>query len=189
MKGRVMAMTRAPLLVAMAGLPGTGKSSVALGLSQALGLPILSVDPIESAILDAGVQQGYESGLAAYLVAERLAGDFLASGIGVVIDAVNAVPEARGTWERLAAERGGRLEIIECVITDATEHRARLAGRSRGLTMGEPAWADVERRREQWTRWTRESLVLDAMRPLDDNVREALRRLSSAGDQAPRSAG
>jgi predicted kinase len=179
-----MATSTGPLLVAMGGLPGTGKSSVAQAIARALRVPILSVDPIESAILDAGIEQGYPSGLAAYLVAERLALDFLASGIGVVIDAVNGVPEARGTWERVAAECGVRLEVIECVITDAAEHRARLAGRSRGLSMGEPAWADIQRDREQWTRWTSESLVLDSLRPLDENVREAMRRLAPEGGSA-----
>ena len=41
------------MLIVMAGLPGTGKSTVAEASAAALGLPVVSVDPIESAILSA----------------------------------------------------------------------------------------------------------------------------------------
>jgi hypothetical protein len=45
------------MLVVVSGLPGTGKSVIAEGLGKALGVPILSVDPIESAVLRAGLAQ------------------------------------------------------------------------------------------------------------------------------------
>ena len=36
------------LLIVLSGLPGTGKSAIADGIGRATGLPVLSVDPIES---------------------------------------------------------------------------------------------------------------------------------------------
>ena len=60
---------RVPVLVAMAGLPGAGKSTIAEVISARLGATIVSVDPIESAILHAGIDADQPTGLAAYLVA------------------------------------------------------------------------------------------------------------------------
>ncbi|MEZ5190632.1 MAG: hypothetical protein R2717_07150 [Schumannella sp.] len=74
-------------------------------MSNRLGLPVLSVDPIEVAILSAGIGADQPTGLAAYLVAETMAEGVLASGRGVVIDAVNAVEPAREQWVRLAARQ------------------------------------------------------------------------------------
>ena len=80
------------MFIVMAGLPGTGKSTIAEQLGRQLGLAVVSVDPIESAILSAGIDAGQPTGLAAYLVAERIADSVLSSpAAGVIIDAVNAV--------------------------------------------------------------------------------------------------
>jgi len=62
-----------PLLVVTAGLPAAGKSTIAEVVGNRLGLPILSVDPIEAAILSAGIDSAQPTGLAAYLVAETMA--------------------------------------------------------------------------------------------------------------------
>jgi adenylylsulfate kinase-like enzyme len=43
------------MLIAMAGLPGAGKSSVAEALGRKLTAPVVSVDPIEAAMWRAGV--------------------------------------------------------------------------------------------------------------------------------------
>ena len=67
-----------PLLVVTAGLPATGKSTIAEVVGNRLGLPVLSVDPIEAAILSAGIDSAQPTGLAAYLVAETMAEGVLA---------------------------------------------------------------------------------------------------------------
>ena len=61
------------MLIAMAGLPGAGKSTIAEQLAARLGVPVVSVDPLESAILSAGIDDDQPTGLAAYLVAEQIA--------------------------------------------------------------------------------------------------------------------
>lgn len=42
------------MLIAMVGLPGVGKSSVAEALGRKLNAPVVSVDPIEAAMWRAG---------------------------------------------------------------------------------------------------------------------------------------
>lgn len=158
----------------MAGLPGTGKSTVALGLGQRLGLPIVSVDPIEAAILRAGIEAGQPTGLAAYLVAEVIADSVLASSAGgVIIDAVNAVEPARQQWVDLAARHGQRRIIfVEVVCSDEGVHRTRLEARGRQLAhIAEPTWHAVEQSLDEWEPWSGESgsvprITVDSVHPV-----------------------
>jgi predicted kinase len=168
------------VLIVLSGLPGTGKSAIADGVGRTLGLPVLSVDPIESAILRSGVERSFETGLAAYVVAEALADRYLSDGLHTVIDAVNSIDEARDMWRALASKHEARLVIIECVVSDEAVHAARLASRDRGLALPEPAWQDVERRRTEWTAWPEPHLTLDALDSVEANVAKALDYIAGA---------
>lgn len=102
----------------------------------------------------AGVDRSQPTGLAAYVVAEAVADGVLALGHRVIIDAVNAVKEAREQWRLLAARHGVPVVFIEVVCSDASVHRRRLEGRSRGIEgFDEPTWEAVERRREAFAPW------------------------------------
>src|SRR4051794_35406146 len=83
------------MLIVMSGLPGTGKSALASRISKRTQIPIVSVDPIEAAIWRSGIDKNQPTGLAAYEVAKAIAGEQLALGLSVIIDAVNAVEAAR----------------------------------------------------------------------------------------------
>jgi predicted kinase len=161
------------MLIVVSGLPGTGKSTLADGIARVLRAPVLSVDPIESAVIRAGIEKSFETGLAAYLVAETCADDFLAAGLDVIVDAVNAVEPARDTWRSLAARHGLPLRVIACALDPAQAAR-RLAARSRGLAMGEPTDDDLRARSAEWTPWPEAHLVIDAESPAGANVERAL---------------
>ena len=164
----------------LSGLPGTGKSGIATGLAQALGVPVLSVDPIESAIVASGIPRSFETGLAAYQVAHALADAMLADGLTPIIDAVNSVEPARDMWRSLALKRAADLRIIECVVSDAAVHEARVAARGRGLSIPEPGWQDVVNRRSEWTPWPEPHLTLDALDSIESNVRRAVEYLDAS---------
>lgn len=167
------------MLIVLSGLPGTGKSTIADGIARARQTPAFSVDPIESAIVRAGIPATFETGLAAYLIAETMAERNLAAGLDAVIDAVNAVEEARDMWRGLAARHAVELRIIECLVSDGDLHRTRLASRRRGLAFAEPSWDDVERRKGEWTTWPEPHLTLDAADPADANMAKALDYVSA----------
>lgn len=170
------------MLIAMAGLPAAGKSSVAEGLGRALPAVVVSVDPVEAAMLRAGVDHGQPTGLAAYLVAEAMADGALALGQSVIIDAVNAVDAARGQWRALAHRHGVPVAFIEVMCSDSRVHRSRLERRSRGIVgFEEPTWAEVRRRRAEFEPWTDDRLVLDSVGDLASNVRKAREYLGTMG--------
>ena len=168
------------MLVAMAGLPGTGKSTIAELVGARLHKPVVSVDPIESSILRAGIEGDQPTGLAAYLVAETLAESIIRSGRGLIVDAVNAVLPAREQWVNLANSLDEPLKFIEVICSDVDLHKSRLAARNRDLPhMDEPTWHAVEQSLDEYAEWTGPSalvprLVLDSVEPLGVNVEQAL---------------
>ena len=174
------------MLIAMAGLPGAGKSAVAAALARELAAPIVSVDPIEAALWRAGVSRAEPTGLAAYLAAEAVADGVLALGQTVIVDAVNAVEPARRQWRTLAERHGVPLAFIEAVCSDPGVHRARLESRSRGIEgFEEPTWAAVQRLRGEFEPWVDRRLVLDTTAELPANTATALRHLAAVAGKAP----
>lgn len=93
-------------LIVLAGLPGTGKSSIARQLARDMGAVWLRVDSIEQAIRDAGVVPGSLDD-AGYRAAYAVAGDNLLLGLDVVADSVNPWMLTRNAW-RDAGLRAGR---------------------------------------------------------------------------------
>ncbi|GAA2819352.1 AAA family ATPase [Streptomyces showdoensis] len=169
------------MLIAMAGLPGAGKSSIAEELGRKLGAPVVSVDPIEAAMWRAGVARSQPTGLAAYVVAEAVADGVLALGQTVIVDAVNAAEEARAQWRSLASRHAVPLVFIEVACSDPATHRRRLAGRTREIDgFDEPTWEEVERRQEEFAPWADDRLVLDSVSDLPQNVATALAFLAPA---------
>lgn len=172
------------MLIAMAGLPGAGKSTIAQVIAGRVGIPVVSVDPIETAILRAGIDADQPTGLAAYLVAETLARTVIVSRGGIVVDAVNAVNPAREQWVNLAASMNEPLKFIEAICSDADLHRSRIESRERTLPHLELTWNAVEQSLEDYAEWTGSSaavarITLDSVEPLGVNVERALAFLES----------
>ena|ERR1700730_11706505 len=161
-------------LIIVSGLPGAGKSTVAESLAEKLSVPIFSVDPIESSIIKSGIKRSFETGLAAYLVAEALAGEHLKRGLSVIIDAVSPVQEARDMWHDLVRKQNATLIIIECVL-ERKLHKKRIESRIRNIYgIPEVTWEDVENRRKQYLSWEEERLVLDTAHTHEKSVKKAL---------------
>jgi predicted kinase len=153
-----------PTLIVLSGLPGSGKTVLAEGLSRALSAPIFSVDPIEAAMWRAGLAKT-ETGVAAYEVARALADEHLRLRHAVIVDAVNPVEAPRAAWRNLAAKHRVGLKIIECVVSDETMHRQRIEARVRSVAgTHEFTWGQLLQRRAEYEAWTDPRLVLDTSR-------------------------
>lgn len=126
-------------------------------------------------MLACGLPASWRVGVAAYEAARAMAELNLHLGHSVVVDAVNDSDEARQTWRTAASRTGGRLVFVYLVIKDARTHEQRLRNRDRGLVhVGDPTWADVERRRADYAAWSDEVLEFDTTARTADEVADAL---------------
>lgn len=162
-------------LVVVSGLPGVGKTSVAARVAARARSVHLSIDAVEESILACGLPSGWQVGVAAYEAARAMAEQNLRLGHDVVIDAVNDSEEARQTWRTAASRTGAHVEFVHLVLSDVQEHERRISGRDRGLVhVGEPTWADVQRRQADYAEWSDEVLEFDTAARIEEEVAEAL---------------
>ncbi len=165
-------------LVALAGLPCSGKSSLAELIAKTIGWPVFSVDPIESAMHRAGIPSNFERGLAAYLVAENLADENLKQGVSVIIDASNYVRPAREIWSTLAEKHQARLVFIECSCPTKI-HQQRVQSRVRDMPgFPEITWPDILQRISETDPWEVDPIKIDTS-DMTSALSKALKALSS----------
>jgi predicted kinase len=167
------------VLIVISGLPGIGKTAVAAGLATRLRAVHLSIDPIEDAMLGAGLPPGRETGVAAYEATRAAAVQNLALGWNVVVDAVNDSGAARQTWRSAADQEDVALRFVMLSCSSDDEHRQRLEGRRRGLRhVPEPTWEEVLVRAATYEPWTDDCLLVDTHAPLVTVIDEVQRRVA-----------
>lgn len=144
------------MLIALSGLPGVGKTSIACALARALGAVHVCVDSIEHAI---GESETTSASLeeAGYRVGYAVARDNLQLGRIVIADSVNPLPVTRDAWLDVAQQANVPFNEVEIICSDAGEHFRRVEQRH-SAGMG-PSWLDVVGR--GYRPWQRERLVLD----------------------------
>ncbi|HEU0113718.1 MAG TPA: AAA family ATPase, partial [Thermomicrobiales bacterium] len=123
------ALTTQPLLIAMTGLSGTGKSTVARRLARALGASAHASDIVrkELARVAGPAPATWESGIydrqwteATYQRLFALAAADLAAGKPVILDAAFLSTAQRRGAAEVAARGGARLLFVETVCDEAT---------------------------------------------------------------------
>src|SRR5262245_49035434 len=117
-----------PIVLVLTGLPGAGKSSLAEEVARRTATPAFAGDWLMGALKPYGVLSGLNRsdyldmyyGLLWTLVRRQL--DLGQSAIvdGLVGDSVLAA------WRVLAAERGSRLVVVQCICSDPDIHRKRI---------------------------------------------------------------
>jgi len=166
------------MLIVFGGLPGSGKTTLSAAVARRLGAVYLRVDAVESAMWDCGIDRDQPTGLAAYGVAQAIAGANLHLGTTVVADAVNAVEAARAGWRGVASVGGVPLRMVEVVCSDPAEHRRRVEARRPGPDQRfVPTWAQVQAR--EWEPWTEPHLTVDTVTSSDELVEQILAYVSS----------
>ena len=119
------------MLIALGGLPGTGKSTLAATFAGRLRAIHLRIDTVEQAMRHAGQDVSAAEG---YLVARDVALDNLGLGLSLVVDAVNPIEFTRNLWRHAASRCGARLVEIELVCSDDVEHRRRVESRTADIS-------------------------------------------------------
>ena len=162
------------MLIVFAGLPGTGKSTLARALAAACGALWLRIDTIEQSLRESGRLAG-EVADAGYRAAYALAEDNLKLGREVVADSVNPLKITRDAWRAVATRASVPCIEIEVICSDETEHRRRVETRHvevAGLEL--PDWEAVRAR--EYHGWDRDHIVIDTA---GRNVEAALAALQA----------
>jgi predicted kinase len=161
------------MLIVFGGLPGVGKTTLAMGIARKIEAVYLRVDTIEQALRSSEMLQA-EVGPAGYLVAYRLAEENLRIGRTVVADSVNPLNITRDAWLSVGLDASADVIEIEVICSDPSEHRRRVETRNvdiDGLSL--PSWEAVLGR--TYEDWIRPHLVLDtANRSIEKALEELL---------------
>ncbi|MUM16251.1 AAA family ATPase [Mycobacterium sp. CBMA271] len=163
------------LLVVFAGLPGSGKTTLARGVADELSATFLRVDTIEAAI--ASTLSAVDNNPVGYVAAQWIAEDQLRAGRPVVVDACNNLRVARHMWHELSVRTGASLRWVEVICSDSDEHKRRVEERVPDWPgQGNPTWAQVQAR--EWEPFTEPRLLIDNHGSLSNHRATILKAIS-----------
>ncbi|MBO0720165.1 MAG: AAA family ATPase, partial [Blastocatellia bacterium] len=157
-----------PAVIAVGGLSGTGKSSIARALAGELGLRVASSDAVRQSLFcdikrPAAYGEGAYTAEASRLTYQKmfdLGRQLFAERNGVILDATFRRAEDLAVAQEMSKAAGARLLVIECILTPE-QVRARLERRTaRGEGNSDATWEIYLKQREEG-----ESLSIGAHHP------------------------
>jgi len=140
--GELLGAVAAPTLVAVSGLPGTGKSYFSRRLAEKLPFVILESDVLRRVLFPAPVysrQESFRLFKAVHQLIERL----LKEGVSVIMDATNLMEGNRKYLYNITERLGVKLILVR-VEAPPDIVRQRLAGRD-GESLSQADWAVYEK--------------------------------------------
>ncbi|PIA37829.1 hypothetical protein AQUCO_03000398v1 [Aquilegia coerulea] len=123
-------MDRSPLIIAMKGHPGTGKSTLAHAIATALRIPLIDKDDVRNHTHPLSTSSSAKQlNDLSYLVIWQIAKTQVDMGLSVVIDSPLSCLAYLDHLKEIAAPVGAHVVIIECVSHDEAKWRQRLEER------------------------------------------------------------
>lgn len=174
-----------PVLLLMAGLPGAGKSTLALAVGRRLAWPVLDKDTVKTGLLELGATEDLAA-QASYVLLQELAQDLLVGqGLSVVLDTPSSYERVIEAATQITKQGGGVLRIVLCEASLETRAQ-RLATRQRRLShvaaIDEAAEAVIQRRFKHLPKHT---LRVSTEGPAEELVDEIVSLVVEAGYDPP----
>jgi predicted kinase len=105
-----------PTLVLMAGLPGTGKSTLSQALGRELGWPVINKDELKRTFLNMG-ETDMRAGIMAYETVFTFTHDLLVrQQLSIILDTASLYPFILEYATRIASEANAGLKIVLCLL-------------------------------------------------------------------------
>ena len=161
-------------LVLMAGMPGTGKTTLALAPGRTFGWPVIDKDSLKSPLLTIGVSEEL-AGPASYALLLEMAYDLLVQQrLSVILDSPGRFPVVLERVRDMTEQVGAHLKIIRCIANQELRNQ-RLTGRiARPSQWTANADINDEREGRMFEHFPTDILMLDTSRPFEQCIAEAL---------------
>lgn len=168
------------MLIVFSGLPGVGKTTIAMALAREIEAVYLRIDIIEQALRDSEITSR-PADARGYRIANALAASNLCLGKNVVVDGVNPVAKSREAFAQTAKSSATDLVNIEIICTDRQEHRRRVETRQSDIAgLIPPTWQSVLT--HEYQTWAQPTLILDsALISTKDAVATLIERMNQRG--------
>jgi predicted kinase len=159
--------TRQPTLLMLAGLPGTGKSTLAAALTAVLSWPVLDKDILNTVLLAAQLRQAQAGPLAYELVLAFAHALVVQHRQSIILDTAGRQPVILARSRAIAQEASGRLKVLRCVAPPAVR-QARLQQR----TAVPSQWTHDQTTPEQEAAWyshlPADTLIVTSDHPIEE---------------------
>ena len=168
-----------PTLILFAGMPGSGKTTLARLVAHQLGVAIFSKDRVQRVLRDHHLAQE-NTGDGYYIILDQ-ADEQLGLGISVILDATFPLDHFRTVASEIAARHGARFCPIYCYCSDDDIWRQRMTDRVHYIPGWKPVgWEDVLRMRQYYQPWGDNALMVDSLNPPRTNIQLVLNAIQNA---------
>jgi predicted kinase len=166
-------------LIIFAGMPGSGKTTLARMVAETLRIPVLAKDRVQRVLRDRDLTDS-TSGEGYYVILD-LADEQLSMGVSVILDATFPLDHFRVVASDIAARHNARFCAVYCHCSDEAVWRARMEDRVQYIPGWTPVgWEDVERMRDYYQPWRNNALAIDSLLSPEINFPPVLSYIQNA---------
>jgi predicted kinase len=168
-----------PTLIIFAGMPGSGKTTLARLVAQEIQIPLFSKDRMQRILRDHHLAKE-NTGDGYYLILD-LADEQLSLGMSVILDATFPLDHFRIVASEIAARHEANFCAIYCHCSDDNVWENRMKHRVQYVPGWRPVgWDDVLRMRDYYQPWNDNATVVDSILPPQANFTKALEAIRRA---------
>lgn len=172
-----------PTLILMAGMPGSGKTTMARLVSRHLGIPVFAKDRVQRVLRDHNLAEA-STGDGYYIILD-MADEQLGLGISVILDATFPLDHFRTVASEMAARHKAKFCAVYCHCSDDRVWQERMTQRVQYVPGWKPVgWEDVVRMRTYYQPWNNNALVVDSLYSPDENFPRVIDHIQNADYRA-----